>query len=165
MPYAMRLTPQALLAGFLLQAVAHETGPVNPAHAQATAGDLRSLRMNVSHIGMCVVISWVLTSAFSAIYNGLTGTYRLMFAISDSFSDIPPDPAIMLLRIIPCPKGYATASTGDACIPCVKGYFSFNPSANECSTCVPNAFCPGGATVWPAKGFFHSAPQSIQMHR
>lgn len=106
-----------------------------------------------------------LTSAFPVLINNLTGTYRLMFTISDSHADTAPKPAIMQLRITPCPKGYATASTGDACIPCVQGYFSFNPMANECTTCVPNALCPGGATVWPAKGFFHSAPQSVQMHR
>lgn len=178
MPYASDTTSFAsrwLPVPLLLQAIAHETGrPTSPGcncSSIATIPWFCQPSSRPSHLHSLTVNVWmscdqlVLTSAFSAISNGIPGTYRLIFAASDSFGDTPVEPAILQLRITPCPKGYATASTGDACIPCVTGYFSFNPLANECSTCVPNAICPGGATVRPAKGFFHSAPQSVQMHR
>jgi len=90
------------------------------------------------------------------------GEYDLWFGIAD---DPYTKAARLHLRIAKCPTGYVTASTGDACISCVKGYFSFSPSDKECSMCVPNAQCPGGSAVWPLQGFWSSAPQSVQMHR
>jgi hypothetical protein len=60
---------------------------------------------------------------------------------------------------------FAAVAAVAAAAAAVQGYFSFDLLANECSMCVPNAVCPGGAVVWPAAGFFHSAPQSMQMHR
>lgn len=73
--------------------------------------------------------------------------------------------AELYLRIVPCPLGYITASSGDACSLCVRGYFSFDPRDRECTMCVANAQCPGGAELWPADGFWHSAPRSDQMLR
>jgi hypothetical protein len=48
---------------------------------------------------------------------------------------------------------------------CPIGLFTFAPNSAECTVCGANFECPGGATVWPDKGFWHSAPRSIQMHR
>lgn len=89
------------------------------------------------------------------------GTYRLEF----SGADPQVTPAKLQLRIVPCPSGYVTASTGDACSQCVRGYFSFNPSDKECTMCVPNAQCPGGAELYALRGFWSSAPKSQQIHR
>ena len=90
------------------------------------------------------------------------GTYQLEFTIPDF---LEAEAVSLQLRIVPCPKGYVTASGGDACSLCVKGYFSFDPASKECTMCVPNAQCSGGDALWPAHGFWHSASQSTQMHR
>jgi hypothetical protein len=42
------------------------------------------------------------------------GDYILRFE-GDGLTDLAAPPVDQLLRIVPCPKGYVTASTGDAC--------------------------------------------------
>lgn len=69
------------------------------------------------------------------------------------------------ITIIPCPKGYVTGGRDDTCNPCPQGLYSFTATDATCSLCPANAECPGLATVWPAPGFWKSAPQSVQVHR
>jgi hypothetical protein len=90
------------------------------------------------------------------------GDYSVKFGIVD---DDSVGSEYIDLRIVPCPLGQITASSGDACSLCVRGYFSFNPTDKQCTICVPNAECPGGANLWPVEGFWHSAPRSNQMLR
>jgi hypothetical protein len=69
------------------------------------------------------------------------------------------------VNIVKCPKGHVTGGRDDTCNRCPKGLFSFDPRDVQCSICGANTICPGGATVWAIQGFWHSAPQSTQMHR
>ena len=88
------------------------------------------------------------------------GTYRLELKSSDP----GVTPANLQLRIIPCPEGWVTATTGDTCIRCEGGQFSFIPSEKECNKCVDNAQCPGGAVVNALPGFWKCAQRSQQIH-
>jgi hypothetical protein len=71
----------------------------------------------------------------------------------------------LTVNIIKCPKGHVTAGRDDTCNRCPNGTYSFDPKEAQCSICGANTVCPGGETVWPASGFWHSAPQSTLMHR
>jgi predicted outer membrane repeat protein len=48
-------------------------------------------------------------------------------------------PAVLQIVVLDCPVGDVTASSGDACITCVAGTFSFNPQNNTCDDCPLNA--------------------------
>jgi hypothetical protein len=56
-------------------------------------------------------------------------------------------PALLQIVVLECPLGDVTASSGDACITCVAGTFSFNPQNNTCDACPLNSgvclACPG----------------------
>jgi hypothetical protein len=96
----------------------------------------------------------------------LAGTYLMSFI--DAFEvDCAPDcaKAILTVNIVKCPKGYVTGGRDDTCNPCPEGLYSFDPKDVRCSICGANTDCTGGATVYPMSGFWHSAPQSVQMHR
>lgn len=73
--------------------------------------------------------------------------------------------ANITITIVKCPKGYVTGGRDDTCNPCPEGLYSFDPQDAWCSICGANADCRGGATVYPVSGYWHSAPQSVQMHR
>ena len=64
-------------------------------------------------------------------------------------------PLLPLLSLLSPPPG----------IPCVKGFFSFNPYDQECTMCPVTAVCPGGARLYPKPGYWHSARQSVQVHK
>ena len=70
-----------------------------------------------------------------------------------------------MVNVVPCPKGFVTGGRDDTCNKCPVGLYSFSPLSAQCSVCGANTECPGGAVVWPVKGFWHSSPQSTQMHR
>lgn len=92
------------------------------------------------------------------------GTYQVVFA-NAFFSSCGCAKANLTVNIVRCPKGHVTGGRDDTCNRCPKGLFSFNSQDVQCSICGANTVCPGGATVWAAPGLWHSAPQSIQMHR
>lgn len=75
------------------------------------------------------------------------------------------EPVVKTVYVVKCGVGDTTASTGDACQTCERGYYSLDPRNSTCDQCVPNAECPGGSVVLPAPGFWHSSPNSVQMHR
>jgi hypothetical protein len=81
------------------------------------------------------------------------------------FSNCGCAKANLTVNIVRCPKGHVTGGRDDTCNRCPKGLFSFNSQDVQCSICGANTVCPGGVTVWAAPGFWHSASQSIQMHR
>ena len=91
----------------------------------------------------------------------LPGTYYLLFWSAFN-SDIA---ARLMVNVVPCPKGFVTGGRDDTCNKCPVGLYSFSPLDAQCSVCGSNMECPGGAVVWPVKGFWHSSPQSTQMHR
>lgn len=90
------------------------------------------------------------------------GLYNLQFK-AFSFDDVAP--VNVKVHVVGCSIGEVTAVTGTACTKCEKGYFSLNPENNTCDMCVENANCSGGAVILPVQGFWHSSPQSLQMHR
>lgn len=45
------------------------------------------------------------------------------------------------------------------------GASSSTAGDGNCRTCPTNAVCPGGASVLPRLGYWHSSPTSIQMHK
>lgn len=73
--------------------------------------------------------------------------------------------ANLTVNINRCSKGYVTGGRDDTCNRCPEGLYSFHPSDAQCSICGANTDCRGAATVWPVSGYWHSAPQSVQMHR
>ena len=90
-----------------------------------------------------------------------TGTYIIKFMAPE----FPSIPAVNItVHVTQCELGDVTASTGDACLTCGRGYYSFDPTNTTCDICVPNAEC-GNATVLPVAGFWSSSPLSTQMHR
>jgi hypothetical protein len=91
------------------------------------------------------------------------GTYYLV--LKHGFSTTSSARANVTVNIGKCPKGHVTGGRDDTCNKCPLGLFSFNPRDPQCSVCGANAVCPGGAVVWPAEGFWNSAPQSVEMHR
>lgn len=103
-------------------------------------------------------------SSCSFAHYMFAGTYFLNFTGAfDTAADITP--ARLQVNIVPCPPGFVTGGRKDTCNKCPEGLFTFEPKSAQCSVCGANFECPGGATVWPDKGFWHSAPRSIQMHR
>lgn len=73
--------------------------------------------------------------------------------------------ANVTVTVVSCGKGSVTGGRDDTCNRCSRGLYSFDPKDAQCSVCVANAVCLGGAVVWPVQGFWNSAPQSVQMHR
>ncbi len=54
--------------------------------------------------------------------------------------------------------------SNDTCMTCPATTYSFTPTASHCiAPCPANANCSGGATVVPALGYWHSAPNSTYM--
>lgn len=76
--------------------------------------------------------------------------------------------ADVYVNVVKCPVGYVTPSV-DSCLPCVRGYFSFNPADPECEWCPDNANCSGihsgQPQIWPDNGYWHSAPNATKLHR
>lgn len=64
------------------------------------------------------------------------GLYNVTFRPLDD-GDIQP--AYLLVNVTGCGLGDVEASSGDACITCVKGSYSMNPGNNTCDACPPNA--------------------------
>lgn len=48
-------------------------------------------------------------------------------------------PATLIIHVVGCPLGDVSASSGDACITCVRGSYSLNPSNTTCDACPLNA--------------------------
>jgi hypothetical protein len=90
------------------------------------------------------------------------GAYNISFAVTN-FAHV--EPVVKTVYVVKCGVGDTTASTGDACQTCERGSYSLDPRNSTCDQCVPNAECPGGAVILPLPGFWHSSPNSVQMHR
>jgi hypothetical protein len=64
------------------------------------------------------------------------GLYNVSFRPLD---DPNLAPVSILVNVTGCGLGEASASSGDACITCVAGSFSFNPENTTCDACPANA--------------------------
>jgi hypothetical protein len=93
-----------------------------------------------------------------------TGAYHLVLK-SGFYSKYGSAMANLTVNIVKCPKGHVTGGRDDTCNRCPVGLYSFDPHDAQCSVYGANTVCPGGSTVWPINGFWHSNPQSVQMHR
>lgn len=64
------------------------------------------------------------------------GRYNLSFLIAGA----PYIPAAVIpVQVLECAVGDVIASSGDACITCVRGSFSMDPRNTTCDPCPPNA--------------------------
>jgi hypothetical protein len=139
------------------------------------------LKMNVSgHYGLpCEGV--VVAAALDGLYTLGTGTsdadgmvdmilriqqppgdYNITFKVTD----VPNiTPAVLKLHIRSCSRGEVAPSL-DTCQVCLPGSYSLHPSQQSCQPCpAAGATCPGGAAIVPLPGWWHSAADSIQMHR
>ena len=91
------------------------------------------------------------------------GQYNLTFAAADVFETV--EKTTIRLNVLSCSKGDVVASTGDACITCVAGTYSFDPRNTTCDKCPDNAVFPGAWAVLPLEGYWSSSPNSAQIHR
>uniref|UniRef100_A0A383VT78 TRP C-terminal domain-containing protein n=1 Tax=Tetradesmus obliquus TaxID=3088 RepID=A0A383VT78_TETOB len=58
------------------------------------------------------------------------------------------------------------APSPDTCLVCLPGSYSLDPGQQGCQACPSaGADCPGGAAIVPLPGWWHSAVESVQMHR
>lgn len=98
----------------------------------------------------------------------VAGQYKLHLSTDNPLLPNGTKHTSLAVSVVECPVGYATASR-DNCVPCLRGYYSFDPADKECSWCPANAVCTGVHSgvpqIWPEEGWWHSAPRSIQMHR
>lgn len=90
------------------------------------------------------------------------------------------------VQIPPCGLGEVPVNDGQLCLTCAQGLYSLTHygwgdddttaaaggggqqlgvlELGGCVTCPTGAYCPGGAVVSPQSGYWHSAPDSPQMH-
>lgn len=112
------------------------------------------------HLWCCLPASVMLVACTAGRYRVRLSTDNNMLANDNKTVDV-------YVNVVECPVGYTTASI-DSCFPCVRGYFSFKPTDRECGWCPANAECmgihSGQPQIWPVKGYWHSAPNSTQMH-
>jgi hypothetical protein len=91
------------------------------------------------------------------------GRYNITFKLVD-YPSVPE--AYLELQIRACIRG-EVAPSPDTCQVCLPGSYSLHPSCQQ--TCQPcpaaGAACPGGAAIVPLPGWWHSSPDSAQMHR
>ncbi|KAL0045512.1 hypothetical protein WJX82_008793 [Trebouxia sp. C0006] len=90
------------------------------------------------------------------------GPYTLTVSLPDyPTSQVPPESRPLTVRA--CTLGEVQPSN-DTCMTCPATTYSFTPTASHCiAPCPANANCSGGATVVPALGYWHSAPNSTYM--
>ncbi|WIA10431.1 hypothetical protein OEZ85_010623 [Tetradesmus obliquus] len=89
------------------------------------------------------------------------GTYTLAVA---STTDKDVAPALVHVEVRSCEVGEVTNELGDACEPCSPGSYSLDPANFTCDACPLHASCPGGSTVGPLEGYWHSSTTSPQIH-
>uniref|UniRef100_A0A383WA53 Right handed beta helix domain-containing protein n=1 Tax=Tetradesmus obliquus TaxID=3088 RepID=A0A383WA53_TETOB len=89
------------------------------------------------------------------------GTYTLAVA---STTDKDVAPALVHVEVRSCEVGEVTNELGDACEPCSPGSYSLDPANFTCDACPLHASCPGGSTVVPLEGYWHSSTTSPQIH-
>jgi hypothetical protein len=106
----------------------------------------------LARLGLCVL----------SVCCPAAGVYTVSFHVP-GFPHVRP--VNLTVHVVPCSQGDVTSSSGDACIPCSRGWYSLDPRNSTCDQCVPNAECPGGASILPLPGWWHSSPRSTQMHR
>jgi hypothetical protein len=78
------------------------------------------------------------------------------------FTGIPPVNLSMVVRA--CVVG-EVAPFPETCEPCIPGFYSLDARQTMCNVCPAGAECPGGASMVPLLGWWHSTPTSSQMHR
>lgn len=91
------------------------------------------------------------------------GNYSLTFLSANALDTL--DTVTIQLHVLGCPMGDVVASTGNACITCVAGSYSFDPRNTTSDKCPDNAVCPGAWAVLPLEGYWSSSPFSVQIHR
>ena len=62
-----------------------------------------------------------------------------------------------------CPVGF-TLSGSTQCVACPTGEFSWDPSADRCSSCPAGATCPGGAEMLVLPGFWRRDNRTAQLY-
>ncbi|KAL0021752.1 hypothetical protein WJX79_003206 [Trebouxia sp. C0005] len=94
--------------------------------------------------------------------SAVPGAYTLMVSLPDyPTTQVPPESRPLTVRV--CTLGEVQPSN-DTCMTCPVTTYSFTPTASKCiAPCPANANCSGGATVVPALGYWHSAPNSTYM--
>ncbi|WIA37967.1 hypothetical protein OEZ86_001344 [Tetradesmus obliquus] len=89
------------------------------------------------------------------------GRYNMSVALPENTRVAP---ASFSLYVRGCMPG-EVAPLPDTCEPCVPGFYSLDPTQALCQLCPAGADCPGGASIIPQPGWWHSAATSAQMHR
>eukprot|EP00775_Hariotina_reticulata_P006780 gene6780-6997_t len=79
-----------------------------------------------------------------------------------SNSSFLSDPDVSWLRK-QCLLGEVLMDKG-ICVKCAPDSYSFNTTAHRCDLCPEHAKCGGGSHVAPVAGYWHSMPQSVQLH-
>ncbi|DBA81321.1 TPA: hypothetical protein ACH3X2_006929 [Trebouxia sp. C0005] len=94
--------------------------------------------------------------------SAVPGAYTLMVSLPDyPTTQVPPESRPLTVRA--CTLGEVQPSN-DTCMTCPVTTYSFTPTASKCiAPCPANANSSGGATVVPALGYWHSAPNSTYM--
>eukprot|EP00877_Chromochloris_zofingiensis_P009338 jgi/Chrzof1/4658/Cz14g21210.t1 len=92
------------------------------------------------------------------------GQYTVTFTAWDDNGDANLRPIRMNVTVRSCLPGEIVFA-GDTCEPCAAGTYSFDPTAIMCETCPLNAQCPGGRSIVPQEGYWHSTADSAQVHR
>jgi hypothetical protein len=89
------------------------------------------------------------------------GRYHMTFSLQE-FRDVPA--VNMSVQVRGCVPG-EVSPIPDTCEPCLPGSYSLDTSQPLCQGCPEGASCPGGAVILPLPGWWHSAADSVQLHR
>uniref|UniRef100_A0A383V7R9 TNFR-Cys domain-containing protein n=1 Tax=Tetradesmus obliquus TaxID=3088 RepID=A0A383V7R9_TETOB len=95
------------------------------------------------------------------------GLYVISFGFVPGYGQDPLEivkPAKLSIQVRSCILGEVTP-VPDACQACPEGSFSLEPQMQTCDSCPAGAECPGGFSIVPLDGMWHSAPESRQVHR
>ena len=82
------------------------------------------------------------------------------------FSALAPNhlkPSVVTFHIANCVAGEVRVQ--DQCVPCEKGFYSWDPLAAVCLQCPAHAVCPGGSIVIPEEGYWRPSHNSTEMVR
>lgn len=89
------------------------------------------------------------------------GQYQIKFIMQE----IPQiAPVYVTLNVRGCVKGEVSPSP-DTCQQCLTGFYSLDPTQPVCDSCPADATCPGGASIVPVAGAWHSSADSAQVHK
>jgi predicted outer membrane repeat protein len=97
---------------------------------------------------------------FSLKFQQPPGTYHLHLFLQDNslVSVVVP------VAVRSCRRGEVSPSP-DTCQLCPPGSFALDTTSQRCQQCPWGAFCPGGDVIMSLPGWWHSSPNSPQLHR